>query len=183
MQNLQQDRADVEAAQRSAREANAWLQFITQHREVQNCESNRQLASEYHNGSEMTLDSLLDSFNSPAFRALLALRNSTPAEDRAASLETIKKITGIGETPLTKWQTNEQLAKKATELEERREFSKKSRAELRQIVKQNSPVVAEDDLPASMTREYLLGLSAPGAFKKVVERYGSAAVTRRLNQR
>jgi hypothetical protein len=177
MRNLEQDRADVEAAQKEAREANAWLQFLMQHPEISNVESNRRVALEYHNGTEMTLSSLLDSFNSPAFQAMLAYVN--PQKERADSLKTIQKITGVGETPLTKWTPTETLVKKATELEERRELAKKSPDELRQILKDAKPTPVERDLPVEMTRNYLLKLP-PADFRRVIDKYGTPAVNRRL---
>lgn len=181
MDNLEQYRADVEAAQKEAREAKAWLQFLLQHPEVSNVESNRLLASEYHGGTEVTLESLLDSYNSPGFRAMLAYID--PAKQRAEALAAIQAITAVGESPLTKWTPTETLVKRANELEERRELSKKSPAELRAIIQQGTPAIEPDDLPPHMDRAFLLSLNKAGEFRRVCERYGVVAVTRALNTR
>jgi uncharacterized membrane protein len=176
MQNLQQHRADVETAQKEAREAQAWLQFLIAKPEVSNCQSNRQLAAEYHNGSEMTLASLLDSFESPAFKEMLAYVN--PEKQRAESLATIERITGS--IPVTaKYETDEALAKKATDLQTRREMLTKTPQELKAIIQAAKPVPVERELPAEMTRKVLINLP-PAELKAILRTYGSPAVNKRL---
>ena len=171
----------VAQAQADALSARAWLYLLDAHRELVPCESNRRIMTEYFAGEPFTLESLEEAIQNLALKSRLALQTSE--EDRAKSLQTIQKITG--NIPITaQYQSNTELAAKADELTRRREMEKKSPSELRAIIQAGRPApAASDDLPAHMTRDYLLGLNKPGEFKSVCERFGVSAVTRRLNQR
>jgi hypothetical protein len=181
MRNLQQHRADVEAAQKEMREAQSWLRWISEPgNPVIPCEANRLAAIAYLNGEEMTVEALTDSFQSPAFRAMLASR--TPADDRTASLKTIERITGVGETPITKWTPTETLIKRAVELEERRQLAKKSPEQLRQILKDAKPTLVEPELPAEYTRKFILSLT-PSDLRTAIKKFGTAQINQALLSR
>jgi hypothetical protein len=170
----------VRREQQSALDERALYQLFAKHRELANVEANRQILLNYFNSDPMDLVSLEEAILNPALSKQLAY--TTPQEDRAASLATIERITGS--IPVTaQYQSNEELAAKAEELTRRRELSKKPVQELRQIIREGKPAPEQVELPAEMTREHLLALSKPGEFKRVCERYGVSAVTRRLNQR
>ena len=69
MATLQEQRDALEAAQKEAREARAWFQFLERHSsEILPCEANLQSARRYFNGEELSLQALEESFTAPAFR-------------------------------------------------------------------------------------------------------------------
>jgi hypothetical protein len=151
---------EVQEAEASALESKAWWQFVEKMGgQVLSNEANRNVAKEMLEqiSTPFTLENLVSTLEQdPSFRQALATQ--TPEQSRAASLETIQKITGS--VPVTaKWQTNDQLAQKANELEQRRELSSKSPSELRAIIQAGRP--APDALPplaADVTRAVLLNM-------------------------
>jgi hypothetical protein len=181
MQTFQNDHNDLQKkvanAQQEASDAQVWLTYLQGHREVRANEANRLMVLEYFNGEALSIEGLDEAFGNPNFTARIAFLTSD--KDRANSIATIEKITGVGETAVTKWQTNEELAAKANELETRRELFKKSPEELRAIIQAAKPVPVELELPAEMTRKYLLNLP-PAELKTILRTYGSPAVNKRL---
>lgn len=185
--------ARVEQVQQETMAAKNWLDFIQRHPEVRlGGMANQSIfkayfASDYP--ANFTLDALEEAYQNPALRKQLALDDSNGTGERAKLISELQSLL-IGsdqfkanELAATKYVTNEQLGEKVTALRSKREMQLKSPAELRTIIKDNRPSPKQVELPAHMTRAFLLNLTEQGAFKKVVERYGAAAVTRRLNQR
>jgi hypothetical protein len=170
----------VQREQQAASDARALLQLFEKHRELVSCDASRNILLSYFNSEPMSLASLEEAIQNPNLRKQLPLQHE--GEERAKLLTELKALTG--EIPNTaKYQSTDEIRAKVDELRRKRGMQQHSPEELRKIIKDNTPVVAEDDLPAHMDRKFLLGLSAPGAFKRVCERYGVAAVTKRLNQR
>ncbi len=172
--------ARVEQQQQDAMDAKFWLAFLEKHRDVVPCEANFQAMKSFFAGDPFSPEALDESLQNPSLRKQMAFQ--TTVEDRIGLLQMLKKL--IGEIPAaTKYQSTEEIRAKVEEIQRERELQQKSPAELRALIKQNTPAIEPDDLPAHMDRAFLLALNRPGDFKKVCERYGVAAVTRALNNR
>ena len=170
----------VEQQQQEAMDAKYWYVFLASHREVVPCEANLQIVKAYFADEPFSLEALGEAIQNPNLRKQMVFQ--TTVEDRIRLLQALKGLTG--EIPaMTKYQSTEEIRVMVEELQRRKELQPKSPAELRAIIKQNTPVVEADDLPTHMDRAFLLGLNKPGDFKRICERYGVAAVTKRLNQR
>jgi hypothetical protein len=185
-----QDREAVEALAQTEKQAasdeKALYQFFQKHREVQICEANRNILLAYFNGESMSLASLEDAICNPTLAKQLAY---TSEEKTKSSL--IRQIMALyvgsdaareAFAAKLKYDSIEALESELAEIESRREMQAKPVSELRTIAN-SRPTPERAELPDHMTREYLLSLNKPGEFKRIVERYGLEATTRRLNER
>jgi hypothetical protein len=185
MKTLQEHQAAVEAAEREAREANTWYTWLTQNHNVAPCLANYQAAKSYHNGTEMTVDSLNDSFNSPAFRSMLALQ-TTEEETAKLVAEYRSLLTGSptaieSEFGKAKYLSADQVREKVEELKRRKEIQKLPTSEIRRLANQR-PIYEEAELPAKFTRAALLAMSG-SELRKIIDLYGREMTTKRLNER
>jgi hypothetical protein len=182
--SYQTDHADLQSRliqqQQETSDAKNWLVFLEKYREVVPCDANFQAVKSYFAGDPFSLESLEEAIQNPSLRKQMVFQ--TTAEDRIKLLQALKELTGEI-SAATKYQSTEEIRTKVYEIQRKREMQSKSPNELRQIIKENTPAVEADDLPAHMDRAFLLGLNKPGEFKKVCERYGVTAVTRALNTR
>lgn len=192
MRNIEEARSEVSSAQQQALSAKALYEFLSLNKAL-NCHANIQLLTEFHAGSEMTLQSLQEAvglLGDQLARKKDAQLERESADSRAQSLETISRITGIPTVdesgvptdPNLRWKTDAELAARALSLEQRRSMSKKSIPELRQIIRDAKPVEAAPEAPAEWTRSYLLALPA-SAFRKAIDRVGIQKITELLNKR
>jgi len=171
--------ARVEQQQQEAMDAKHWLTFLEKHREVVPCEGNFQIVKSYFAGEPLSLETLEEAVQNPNLKRQMVFQTSV--EDRTKLLETLKKLTGEI-PPTTVYQSTEEIRSKVEEIQRRKELEKKSPDALRAIIKANTIAPEPASIPAEWTRERLLDLKGP-EFRRVVERYGSKAVTERLNQR
>lgn len=173
MQTYEKDRIDkaeqAEAAVRGARESQAYFQFVAAERTVVPCTATWSAIKAYFGTEEVTFSALQESFQNPAFKAMLALRS--PEQDRLQSLSTIQEITGS--VPITaQYSSNEELAAKAAELESKREMRKKSPEELRQIIRESQKEVNRiDPFPPEYTRAVILKME-PLKLRALLRRFG-----------
>jgi hypothetical protein len=189
VKNIQDYTAEVEVAHKKAREAHAWLEFVQNNPDVVPCEANWLAALSYFNGEEITLKALSESFQSPDFRARLALQTPpTPANERENLLaEYQQAISGWskeatqGELSKARYWTADQIKQKLTEVQTRKALKEKSVPELR-LIANARPAPEPATIPAEFTRQRLLELKGP-EFRRIIDRYGSKAVSERLNQR
>jgi hypothetical protein len=165
-------------AQSDALSARAYFEFLQAHRELVPVESNHNILKDYFNGDPFTVEALEEALQNPAVKKQLAFQTSD--QDRKKSLETIQRITGRPADPFTTpYQSDEELAAKASELERRRELRQMSKDELRAIIQAGRPAPVEVELPSEYTRKSLLALSGKD-LRRLMDRFGSAVINRRL---
>jgi hypothetical protein len=161
-------------------DAKTWLMYITEHRDVAPILANQAAILEIFAGEPLSISGIDEVLANPQFRSRFSFLS--PQEDRTQVLQKMKTLTGEL-SPTVVYQSTEEIRSKVEALQRKKEMESKSPEELRKIIRDGSkPAPAPDDLPANMTRQYLLDLKGP-EFRKIVDRFGSVAVTNRLNRR
>jgi hypothetical protein len=182
--------AAVQQQEQSAREAEAVYVFFKRHvKEVVACEASRQACIRYFNGDEITLEALEDSWlNHPAFRASLATQTEPESRERLVA-EITKLLQGggspsavNGEIVKIPFRATEELLEWRDRLASRKAAREKSPQELRAILKESN-VTAPEELPSHISRNQILHMLSGPELRALINRYGSAAVTKRVNER
>jgi hypothetical protein len=140
--------------------------------------ANEATVLEYFSGEPLSIAALDESFSDPAFRSRIAFQTS--GEEMSKLLADYHALlTARGGSPSAiesefqkvKYLSSDQIRAKVESLKQHAEISAMPVEDIRKLAN-SRPAPEQIELPAGMTREYLLALSKPGEFKRVCERYG-----------